>query len=168
MTLRTGLARITRNTAAWLSPGPNAYRSETGAEPFLGPHCLLRTRTKLTNLPAGAWGIGPGQSERKGQDLTVDQREIEAEKVTKILADLDALTERRAKATGAERANAEAALLRASDARRTRAARLENARAWVEHYGALALAAHDTAARYAEKRDEARALVHDLEEESAA
>ena len=69
--------------------------------------------------------------------------------------------------TPRDRANAEAAWERSRELRRTRAARLVNARAWCAHYNALSLAAHDQAARYAEKRDQARDLVEALEGEGA-
>ncbi|MDP8952907.1 MAG: hypothetical protein M3N18_11880 [Actinomycetota bacterium] len=81
--------------------------------------------------------------------------------VEKVEADLNRLIERRAQ--GANVANEERERERARDARRTHSAQLVNARAWCAHYNALSLAAHDQAARYAEKRDEARALVEELE-----
>lgn len=65
--------------------------------------------------------------------------------------------------SGRDAANAAEALARMSRRRREHAEKLENLRGWVEHYGALSLAAHDQAARYAEKRDEALALLKELE-----
>ncbi|MDP9476747.1 MAG: hypothetical protein M3R38_13855, partial [Actinomycetota bacterium] len=52
---------------------------------------------------------------------------------------------------------------REKDARYKARVQLVHARAWAEHYGALALASHDAAARYAQKREEALALVRELE-----
>ncbi|PLS87376.1 MAG: hypothetical protein CYG60_02230 [Actinobacteria bacterium] len=52
---------------------------------------------------------------------------------------------------------------RTADLKYEAAARLVNARAWAAYFGGLALASHDAAARYAQKRDEALALVRDLE-----
>ncbi len=80
-------------------------------------------------------------------------------------ASLDAFIERRARDAkdGRARANEEADRWRARDARYGSAVRLVNARAWAEYFGGLALASHDAAARYAEKRDEALAIVRELE-----
>ncbi len=75
---------------------------------------------------------------------------------------LNAFIERRAK-DGRSRANEEAAHQRAKDTQYSAAARLVNARAWAEYFGGLAIASHDAAARYAEKRDEALAIVRELE-----
>ncbi len=52
---------------------------------------------------------------------------------------------------------------REKDARYESAVRLVNARAWAEYFGGLAIASHDAAARYAEKRDEALAILRELE-----
>ncbi len=78
--------------------------------------------------------------------------------------ELDAFVTRRAlKArNGRERANEEAASQRERDDRHSAAVRLVNAKAWAAYYGGLALASHDAAARYAEKRDEALALIREL------
>ncbi len=80
-------------------------------------------------------------------------------------ASLDAFIERRARDAkdGRARANEEADRWRARDARYGSAVRLVNARAWAQYFGGLALASHDAAARYAEKRDEALTLVRELE-----
>ena len=79
----------------------------------------------------------------------------------KVDADIERLIERRD--TGQNHANAEAERDRARDARRTHAARLVNAKAWCAYFGGLALAAHDTAARYSELRDEYAAIAQELE-----
>ncbi len=77
---------------------------------------------------------------------------------------IDLLIERRARGNkGAQAANAEDAFWRARDARRNHTARLENARGWIEHFGALALVHHDLAARAAQKCDQARELARQLE-----
>ena len=60
-------------------------------------------------------------------------------------------------------ANAAAAVEQMGRRSRERIEQLENARSWAEHYGALSLAAHDRAARFAEQRDKALALVAELE-----
>ncbi|MDP9479059.1 MAG: hypothetical protein M3R38_25835, partial [Actinomycetota bacterium] len=75
------------------------------------------------------------------------------------------LIERRASEAkdGRSRANEEDEFWKARDRRQTRARKLENAREWASHYGGLAYAFHDAAASAAEKRDEALALVRDLE-----
>ncbi len=80
-------------------------------------------------------------------------------------ASLDAFIEKRARGAkdGRSRANEEAERWRARDARYESAVRLVNARAWAEYFGGLALASHDAAARYAEKRDEALVIVRELE-----
>ncbi len=80
-------------------------------------------------------------------------------------AQIDAFIAKRARGakSGRERANDEEAYWKARDRRQTRARRLENAKEWASHYGGLAYAFHDAAARYAEKRDEALALVRELE-----
>ncbi len=75
--------------------------------------------------------------------------------------EIDSFINRRAK--GAQAANEEAARQSAVDTRRGAAARLVHAKAWVEYFGGLAIASHDAAARYAEKRDEALAIVRELE-----
>ncbi|MDP9478339.1 MAG: hypothetical protein M3R38_22105 [Actinomycetota bacterium] len=87
------------------------------------------------------------------------------EKVEAVEADLDRFIERRAREArdGRTRANEEAAHQRERDARYSAAARLVNARAWAEYFGGLARASHDAAARYAEKRDRALAIVRELE-----
>ncbi len=89
------------------------------------------------------------------------------EKVEAVEADLDRFIERRARDAkdGRSRANEEAERWRARDARYEAAVRLVNARAWAEYFGGLALASHDAAARYAEKRDRALAIVRELETE---
>ncbi len=86
-------------------------------------------------------------------------------RVEAIEAELDNFIERRARKAGEGRstANEEAAHQRERDARYRAAVRLVHAKAWVEYFGGLALAAHDRAAFYAEKRDEALALVRELE-----
>ncbi len=83
----------------------------------------------------------------------------------KVEADLNRFIERRAQGAknGRSRANEEEAFWRDKDARHSAAVRLVNARAWAAHFGGLALASHDAAARYAEKRDEALALARELE-----
>ncbi len=80
-------------------------------------------------------------------------------------ASIDSFIEKRARGakSGRERANDEEAYWRARDERQTRARQLENAREWASHFGGLAYAFHDAAAAAAEKRDEALALVRDLE-----
>ncbi len=80
-------------------------------------------------------------------------------------ASLNAFIEKRARGgkSGRERANDEADYWKAQDRRQTRVRRLVNARAWAAYFGGLALASHDAAARYAEKRDRARELVRQLE-----
>ncbi len=82
-----------------------------------------------------------------------------------IEADLDRFIERRAREAkdGRSRANEEADRWRDRDAQYSAAARLVNAKAWAEYFGGLALASHDAAARYAEKRDRALAIVRELE-----
>jgi hypothetical protein len=82
-----------------------------------------------------------------------------------IEADLDKLIERRAREAkdGCSRANAEEAFWREKDARHLAAVRLVNAKAWAAYFGGLALASHDAAARYAQRRDEALALAKELE-----
>jgi uncharacterized membrane protein YccC len=86
-------------------------------------------------------------------------------RIEKIEADLDSFIERRARKAGGARdhANEEAERWREKDARYKARVQLVHARAWAEHYGALALASHDAAARYARKREEALALVKELE-----
>ncbi len=86
-------------------------------------------------------------------------------RVEAIESDLDKLIERRAREAkdGRSRANEEEAFWREKDARHSAAVRLVNAKAWAAYFGGLALASHDAAARYAEKRDEALALVAQLE-----
>ncbi len=93
--------------------------------------------------------------------------------VVRIEEDLNRLIERRARQAaedrpGQARANDEEERWREKDARYDAAVRLVNARAWAAHYGGLALAAHDQAARYAQKRDEALDLVRALEGEGAS
>ncbi len=80
-------------------------------------------------------------------------------------ASIDSFIEKRARGakSGRDRANDEEAFWRARDERQTRARQLENAREWVAHFGGLALYHHDLAAANAEKRDEALALVRELE-----
>ncbi len=86
-------------------------------------------------------------------------------RVEAIESDLDKLIERRAREAkdGRSRANEEEAFWREKDARYRSRVRLVHAKAWAEYFGGLALASHDAAARYAEKRDEALALVAQLE-----
>ncbi len=64
---------------------------------------------------------------------------------------------------GQAAANAEEDRQRARDARRTHAVRLVNARAWAAFHGGQAMHHHDLAAQAAQKRDEALALVRELE-----
>ncbi len=80
-------------------------------------------------------------------------------------ASIDSFIERRARGakSGRDRANDEAGYWKARDERQSRARQLENARQWAAHYGGLALASHDAAARYAQRRDEALALAKELE-----
>ncbi len=86
-------------------------------------------------------------------------------RIEKIEADLDSFIERRARDSkdGRSRANAEEAFWREKDARHSAAVRLVNAKAWAAYFGGLALASHDAAARYAQRRDEALALAKELE-----
>ncbi len=86
-------------------------------------------------------------------------------RVEAVEADLNRFIERRAREAkdGRSTANEEAERWREKDARYESAVRLVNARAWAEYFGGLALASHDAAARYAEKRDEALAIVRELE-----
>ncbi len=86
-------------------------------------------------------------------------------RIEKIEADLDSFIERRARDSkdGRSRANAEDEFWKARDRRQTRARRLENARKWAAHYGALSVYHHDLAAANSEKRDRARELVRELE-----
>ncbi len=86
-------------------------------------------------------------------------------RIEAVEASLDAFIEKRARGakSGRAHANEEADRWRARDAQYGSAVRLVNARAWAEYFGGLAYASHDAAARYAEKRDEALALVRDLE-----
>ncbi len=90
---------------------------------------------------------------------------MDVAKVEQIEGDLDRLIEKRARGakSGRERANEETERQRRADARYKARVQLVHARAWAEHYGALALASHDAAARYAQKREEALSLVRDLE-----
>ncbi len=80
-------------------------------------------------------------------------------------ASIDSFIEKRARGakSGRERANEEDEFWKARDRRQTRARRLENAKEWASHYGGLAYAFHDQAAICAQKRDEALALVRQLE-----
>ncbi len=80
-------------------------------------------------------------------------------------ASIDSFIEKRARGgrSGRDHANEEAARQREKDARYKARVQLVHARAWAEHYGGLAHASHDAAARYAQKRDEALALVAQLE-----
>ncbi len=86
-------------------------------------------------------------------------------RVEAIEADLDKLIEKRARGakSGRDRANDEADYWKARDERQSRARQLENLKEWASHYGGLALASHDAAARYAQRRDEALALAKELE-----
>ncbi len=88
----------------------------------------------------------------------------EAANIEKVEADLNRFIETRARGakSGRERANEETERQRRADARYKAAVRLVNAKAWAAYFGGLALASHDAAARYAEKRDEALALVREL------
>ncbi len=86
-------------------------------------------------------------------------------RIEAIEADLDKLIEKReteAK-SGRERANDEEAYWKARDRRQTKARRLENAKEWASHYSGLSYFFHDQAAICAQKRDEALALVRELE-----
>ncbi len=80
-------------------------------------------------------------------------------------ASIDAFIAKRARGakSGRERANEEDEFWKARDRRQTRARRLENARKWAAHYGALSVYHHDLAAANSEKRDRARELVRELE-----
>ncbi|MDP9485598.1 MAG: hypothetical protein M3Q49_07380 [Actinomycetota bacterium] len=82
-----------------------------------------------------------------------------------IESDLDKLIEHRARdsKSGRSRANAEDEFRKARDRRQTRARRLENARSWVEFFGAAALRHHDLASLNAAKRDRVRELIKELE-----
>ena len=64
---------------------------------------------------------------------------------------------------GQAAANEEEDRQRAREARRMHAVYLVNARAWVEYFGGQAHHHHDLAAKNAQKRDEARAVVRELE-----
>ena len=73
-------------------------------------------------------------------------------------------TERKPKAKdGRDAANARAAVEQLSRRSRQHLERLERARGWAEHFGALAYVHHDLAALNAERRDRALALVKELE-----
>ena len=73
-------------------------------------------------------------------------------------------TERKPKAKdGRDAANARAAVEQMSMRRREYIERLENARSWADYHGGRALMHHDAAARAAEQRDKALALVKELE-----
>ncbi len=95
-----------------------------------------------------------------------ERRDVDLGRVEAIEADLDRFIERRARGSkdGRSRANEEAERWRERDARYRASLRLVHAKAWAEYFGGLALASHDAAARYAEKRDEALALVRELED----
>ncbi len=75
--------------------------------------------------------------------------------IEKVEAELSAFIDRRAKGarSGRDRANAEEALLRASDRQRAEVKRQENAREWAAHYRALSYVHHDLAAINAAKAD---------------
>ncbi len=90
---------------------------------------------------------------------------MDVERVEAVEAELDNFIQRRARKAGEgrNRADEEAERWREKDARYKARVQLVHARAWAEHYGALALASHDAAARYAEKRDQALAIVRELE-----
>ena len=64
---------------------------------------------------------------------------------------------------GRDAANAAAAVEKLGKLSRERIERLENARGWAAYFGGQALAHHDAAARAAEQRDRALALVEQLE-----
>ncbi len=76
-------------------------------------------------------------------------------KVEKAEAELNAYIERRAQGakSGRDRANAEEALLRASDRQRAKVRREEIRREWVAHYRALSYVHHDLAAANAARAD---------------
>ncbi len=80
-------------------------------------------------------------------------------------ASIDAFVAKRARGalSGRDRANAEDEFWKARDRRQTKARRLENAKEWASHYGGLSYFFHDRAAICAQKRDEALALVRQLE-----
>ena len=100
--------------------------------------------------------------------LTRDQMAAELQKMFNPTGrDVGELQKARAHATkpdpARDRANATALLEKSTLARRQRAERLENARAWVEFHGNRAFLFHDLAARACEQRDKALALVEQLE-----
>ena len=71
--------------------------------------------------------------------------------------------ERAPKPKSRERANAAATVEKLSRSSRQRIEQLENVKAWAEFYAGRALMHHDLAARAAEQRDQAIALVERLE-----
>ncbi len=90
---------------------------------------------------------------------------MDVERVEAVEAELDNFIGRRARKAGEgrNRADEEAERWRRADARYKAAVQLVHAKAWAQYFGGLALASHDAAARYAEKRDRALALVKELE-----
>jgi hypothetical protein len=93
----------------------------------------------------------PTSNMKKVRNALID----EVASIEKVEADLDRFIERRAQGakSGKEWANAEEALLRASDRRRAEVKRQENAREWAAHYRALSYVHHDLAAANAAKAD---------------
>jgi hypothetical protein len=102
---------------------------------------------------------GQGRQERRAIVID-DVASLEA-----ASAQIDAFIAKRARGakSGRERANDEEAYWKARDRRQTRARRLENLKEWASHFGGLVFHHHDQAARCAERRDEALALVKELE-----
>ncbi len=97
-----------------------------------------------------------------------EERTIDVKRVEAAEKELDAFVSRRAKdsKTGRALANEEARYWEARDARRSHAARLVNLKAWAAFHGGQALRHHDAAARAAQRRDEALALVRELKTNS--
>ncbi len=93
----------------------------------------------------------PTSNMKKVRNALID----EVASIEKVEADLDRFIERRAQGakSGRDRANAEEALLRASDRQRAKVRREEIRREWVAHYRGLARAFHDLAAINAAKAD---------------
>ena len=85
----------------------------------------------------------------------------EVPNIERVEEDLNRLIERRAK--GVNHANEEARYWADRDRRRNHAAQLVNAKAWAAFHGGRALHHHDLAAQAARRRDEALALVEELE-----
>ncbi len=128
-----------------LAPGPRPHKDRPG------PGFHLPAKPTHSTDKVG----------KRGEIMIDDVASIE-----KVEADLNRFIETRARGAkdGRSRANEEEAFWRENAARHSAAARLVNARAWAEYFGGLALASHDAAARYAEKRDRTLALVRKLED----